>query len=90
MFKTIAKSAAVGSALSFIRSATGRKSEVHYLSSLGLVALGIVVGASAGLLFAPKSGSELREDMRSRAKQLQTKVSERRARVGNHMAETNV
>lgn len=93
MFKTIAKTAAVGSALSFIKNVTGRKAETHYLSSLGLIALGVVVGASAGLLLAPKSGTELREDMRLKAKQLQTRAGERleRARsTSNRMAETNV
>ena len=93
MFKTFAKTAAVASALTFIRNATGRKAETHYLSSLGLIALGVVVGASAGLLLAPKSGTELREDMRMKAKQLQTKAGERIERVradSNRSAETNV
>ena len=92
-FKTIAKTAAVGSALSFFKNMTSRKPETHYLSSLGLIALGVVVGASAGLLLAPKSGTELREDMRLKAKQLQTKAGERIEKVrsnSNRIAETNV
>jgi hypothetical protein len=95
MFETIAKSAAVGSALAFIRKhGPGYKSKSSYLSSLGLVAIGVVVGASAGLLLAPKSGTELRADMRSKAKQLQAKASEKvatiRSNSNNRVAETNV
>jgi hypothetical protein len=96
MFNTIAKSAALGSALAFIRKhGPGHKtSSSSYISSLGLVALGVVVGASAGLLLAPKSGSELRADMRVKAKQLQAKAGEKlenvRAKTNNRVAETNV
>lgn len=95
MFKTIAKSAALGSALAFIRkNAPGAKAQTSYLSSLGLVALGVVVGASAGLLLAPKSGTELRADMRTKAKQLQSKASEKvatlRSNSNSRGVETNV
>ncbi len=95
MFNTIAKSAAVGTALAFIRKhGPGAKSHSSYLSSLGLVALGVVVGASAGLLLAPKSGSELRADMKTKAKQLQAKASEKVATIRSSSngrgVETNV
>lgn len=36
------------------------------LGTAGLFALGVVVGAAVGLLAAPKSGRELREDLRYR------------------------
>lgn len=95
MFDTIAKSAAVGSALAFIRKhSPGYKAKSSYLSSLGLVAIGVVVGASAGLLLAPKSGTELRADMKTKAKQLQAKASDKvatlRANSNNRGVETNV
>lgn len=36
------------------------------LPSLGIFSVGLLVGAGVGLLLAPKSGQELREDLRSR------------------------
>jgi hypothetical protein len=95
MFETIARSAAFGSALAFVRRhSPGYKPKTHYLGSLGLIALGVVVGASAGLLLAPKSGSELRADMRSKARELQSRAGERvdrvRSRTHSRVAETNV
>jgi hypothetical protein len=44
-----------------------RRTPVDYLlPALGLFGAGIVVGAGLGLLFAPKPGLQLREDLRSR------------------------
>jgi hypothetical protein len=36
------------------------------LPSLGIFGVGLLVGAGVGLLLAPKSGQELREDLRDR------------------------
>lgn len=36
------------------------------LPSLGIFGVGLLVGAGVGLLLAPKSGEELREDLRNR------------------------
>ncbi len=36
------------------------------LPSLGIFGVGLLVGAGVGLLLAPKSGQELREDLRTR------------------------
>jgi len=36
------------------------------LPSLGIFSVGLLVGAGVGLLLAPKSGQQLREDLRSR------------------------
>lgn len=93
MIETIAKSAAVGSVLAFVRKhRPGAKADTSYLASLGLVALGVVVGTAAGLMLAPKSGHELRADMKSKAKQLQARASEKieSVRHNNRMAETHV
>ncbi len=38
------------------------------LRSLGLIGLGALVGAGVGLLYAPRSGRELREDLGRRIK----------------------
>jgi gas vesicle protein len=38
-----------------------------YTSTLGLMAIALGVGAIAGLLTAPKSGKQLRKDMRRKA-----------------------
>ncbi len=54
------------------------------LYMLAGVGLGAIIGAAAGLLFAPKAGSETREDLANKFKELKGKteewVSEQRAK----------
>lgn len=54
------------------------------LYMLAGVGLGAIIGAAAGLLFAPKAGSEIREDLAEKFKELKGKteewVSEQRAK----------
>lgn len=54
------------------------------LYMLAGVGLGAIIGAAAGLLFAPKAGTELREDLGDKFKELKGKteewVSEQRAK----------
>ncbi|MBS1712902.1 MAG: YtxH domain-containing protein [Armatimonadetes bacterium] len=56
---------------------------VYLLAGFGL---GALVGALAGLLFAPKSGTEMREDLGGRIKDLKGKtedwIAEQRAKRG--------
>ncbi len=40
------------------------------------VGLGAIIGAAAGMLFAPKAGTELREDLSDRFKELKGKTEE--------------
>jgi gas vesicle protein len=47
---------------------------VMYL--LAGVGLGAIIGAAAGLLFAPKPGSELRQDIGDKFKELKGKTNE--------------
>jgi len=58
------------------------------------VGLGAIIGAAAGLLFAPKPGSELRSDIGDKFKELKGKttewVSEQRAKRGNAAEELGV
>lgn len=53
---------------------------IYMLAGVGL---GAIIGAAAGLLFAPKAGTELREDLNDRYKELKGKaedwVAEKRA-----------
>lgn len=52
-----------------------RRSSVDYLMpALGIFGAGILVGAGIGLLFAPKSGRELRGDLQGRYDELRGKV----------------
>jgi gas vesicle protein len=54
------------------------------LYMLAGVGLGAIIGAAAGLLFAPKAGDEIREDLADRFKELKGKteewISEQRAK----------
>jgi gas vesicle protein len=54
---------------------------IYMLAGVGL---GAIIGAAAGLLFAPKAGTELREDLTEKFKELKGKteewVSEKRAK----------
>jgi hypothetical protein len=45
---------------------TTRSDSGRLLGALGIFGLGAVVGAGVALLLAPKRGSELREDLRTR------------------------
>lgn len=54
---------------------------IYLLAGVGL---GAIIGAAAGLLFAPKSGSDTRDDLTDKYKELKGKteewVSEQRAK----------
>lgn len=46
---------------------------IYMLAGVGL---GAIIGAAAGLLFAPKSGQDTREDLTGRYKELKGKTEE--------------
>jgi gas vesicle protein len=46
------------------------------LYMLAGVGLGAIIGAAAGLLFAPKAGTETREDIANKLKELKGKTEE--------------
>jgi len=81
MLDTLAKTAFVGSILSFYKRATGQPQASSVMGAVGLVAAGIVIGAGAALFFAPKTGAELRADVRTRARRLTAGASEKLASV---------
>lgn len=60
------------------------------LYMLAGVGLGAIIGAAAGLLFAPKAGSETREDLANKFKELKGKteewVAEQRAKRSTNSA----
>lgn len=60
------------------------------LYMLAGVGLGAIIGAAAGLLFAPKAGSETREDLANKFKELKGKteewVAEQRAKRSSNAA----
>ncbi len=46
----------------------------YTLPALGFFGVGMLVGAGLGMIFAPKSGSELRDDLKHRASDIGRKV----------------
>lgn len=44
------------------------------IKSVGIASVGALAGATLGVLFAPKKGSETREDMKKKAKKMTKKV----------------
>lgn len=52
--------------LSWVGLQSRRTAMDTLLPTLGIFSVGLLVGAGVGLLLAPKSGQELREDLRSR------------------------
>lgn len=46
---------------------------IYMLAGVGL---GAIIGAAAGLLFAPKAGNELREDLTDRYKELKGRAED--------------
>ena len=46
---------------------------IYMLAGVGL---GAIIGAAAGLLFAPKAGTELRDDLGGKLKELKGKTEE--------------
>lgn len=64
---------------------------IYMLAGVGL---GAIIGAAAGLLFAPKAGTELREDLTDRYKELKGRaedwVSDQRVKHGSAPEELGV
>ena len=54
-----------------------RSTSDYILPALSVFSAGLVVGAALGVLFAPKSGQEIRTDLRTRMDELPLKGSEK-------------
>ena len=80
MFDAIAKTAVVGSMISLVRRVSGRD-QTSVMGAIGLVAAGVILGAGAALVLAPKSGAELRADVKKRARQLTSNATDKFERV---------
>lgn len=61
---------------------------IYMLAGVGL---GAIIGAAAGLLFAPKAGSETREDLTDKLKELKGKteewIAEQKSKKGSKISE---
>jgi gas vesicle protein len=51
----------------------------HFVSSTALFGIGVLVGAGIGLLFAPRSGQELRSDLMGRVDDLKKYATDKSA-----------
>ncbi len=89
MLDTIAKTAVVSSLISMFNRATGRREASDYLSAAGLVLAGAVIGAGAALMFAPKTGAEMRGDVRRRVRELTANANEKVSRVREAVGENS-
>ena len=56
-------------------------------NALGLVAVAALVGAAVALLFAPKSGEELRSDIRNKAKSAKDTATDKLEETGEAVSE---
>ena len=51
----------------------------------GILALGVAIGAVAGVLFAPKAGKETREDLSQRGSEAWEKIKENASHTGHRL-----
>jgi hypothetical protein len=59
-----------------LRQLTGRSNPPgHLLAGLGIFAAGILAGAAIAILFAPKPGAELRQEIGSRVGSLRDQIT---------------
>jgi gas vesicle protein len=59
-----------------LRQLTGRSNPSgHLLAGLGIFAAGILAGAALAVLFAPKPGAELRQEIGARVGDLREKIA---------------
>jgi gas vesicle protein len=66
--------------------ANGDEDRGVLLSVLAGIGIGVLVGAVAGLLLAPKSGEDIREDLGRSVSDLSDKVTELGRQVGQKMS----
>jgi hypothetical protein len=59
------------------------RSSMSILPAVELFAAGVLVGAGLALLFAPKAGADLRQEIGERMSDVREKVSERVSSVAN-------
>lgn len=60
---------------------TRRTAGEYALPALGLFGVGIIVGAGLGLLFAPKSGREIRGDLTERMHEIRERANAEKERL---------
>jgi len=65
--------------LDFLGLQTKASAQRRVFTNAALIAGGVVVGAGAALFLAPKSGRELRSDVKHRAQELSARMNESRA-----------
>ena len=59
-----------------VRMATSRSTPTDVSTMLGVFGAGMLIGAGLALLFAPKTGSELRHDIESRVADLRQNLTQ--------------
>jgi gas vesicle protein len=67
---------------------TEDRDDLNFLGALGLLAVGVVIGAAAALLLAPKTGDETRELLREKGTDLARQARERGSELARRAHES--
>ena len=68
-----------------LRKASIDREKTLRRKKVGILALGVTIGAVAGILFAPKTGKETREDLSQRGCEAWEKIKENASLTGNRL-----
>ena len=64
------------------------RDDLNFLGALGLVAVGVLIGAAAALLLAPRTGDETREMLREKSADWARQARERGSQLAKRAQET--
>lgn len=63
-----------------------RSAAVYILPAIGMFGVGLLAGAGLGLMFAPRTGREMRRELGTRVQDVTNKIKERVRRTSDQMA----
>ena len=63
-----------------------RSAAVYILPAIGMFGVGLLAGAGLGLMFAPRTGREMRRELGTRVQDVTNKIKQRVRRASDEMA----